>query len=165
MALDPISTMVAKMRAKQAQGLGQGPQLPTVASQQVLRPVPKVAPQPAPAPAQPVQAPPVSLPAELPLAQFTQPAPVPAPTIPALAPQSPLEAFAGGFPTQTQAPLFSEAPAASTQGIPYDASVGPIEGMSIPPAVIMLAERIQQRDPSIRFGRAVDEAAAILGLG
>jgi hypothetical protein len=37
--------------------------------------------------------------------------------------------------------------------------------MSIPPAVLQAAEEIQRRDPTIRFGRAVDEAARILGLG
>jgi hypothetical protein len=153
MALDPISTMVAKMRAKQAQGLGQGPQLPTVREQQVLRPTPRVAPQPAPAPAQPAPQP-------TPLEQFAQPAP----RIPALAPQTAPAGFESILPMQVPAAPISAPLAAPQQPIPAEASAGPIEGMSIPPAVLMAAEEIQRRDPSIRFGRAIDEAAAILGL-
>ena len=153
MALDPISTMVAKMRAKQAQGLGQGPQLPTVREQQVLRPAPRVAPRPAPAPAQPAPQP-------TPLEQFAQPAP----TIPALAPQTAPAGFESILPMQVPAPPVAAPLGATQQPIPADASVGPIEGLAIPPAVLLAAEEIQRRDKSIRYGRAIDEAARILGL-
>lgn len=146
MALDPISTMMKKMQAKRAQGLGQGPQLPTPMERQPVAPAPRVVARPV---AQPVTQ----------LQQFAQPAP--APTMPALAPQSPLEAFAAGLPTQVPVPPV-ETPRAP---LPAEASVGPVEGVNIPPAVLRAAEEIQRRDPTIRFGRAVDEAARILGLG
>ena len=162
MALDPVSTMVAKMRAKRATGLGQGPQLPTVSDQQVLRPSPRVAPRPAPQPVQQVA--PAVAPEALALEQFTQPAPVPAPTIPALPLQTPLEAFAGGLPPQVPANLFQAPVEAPETFIPADASVGPVEGLAIPEAVLRAADAIQARDPKIRYGRAIDEAARILGL-